>query len=71
MNLEESLDPLLWAKLPRSQSALDLLVTGVAGDARLAEIHAKHVADGVCSLKNELLLVWDGLRWSGVCANGR
>ncbi|HRF11312.1 MAG TPA: hypothetical protein PLR37_04125 [Candidatus Accumulibacter phosphatis] len=58
------LDPLGWAKRPRSQCALELLIQGAKdGDARLAEIHAKHLADGVCNDAGALLMRWDGLRW--------
>ncbi len=60
------LDPLGWAKRPRSQSALDLLDAGAkGGDARLAEIHAKHLADGVCNGAGRITARWDGLRWHG------
>lgn len=63
MNLDD-LDPLLWAKKPKSQCALALLITGAKeGDKRLAEIHARHISDGVCDESGRLLNRWDGLRW--------
>ncbi len=60
----EGLDPLLWAKRPKSQQALDLLSVGAKeGDARMVEILAGHVRDGVCSDSGKMLMRWDGLRW--------
>ncbi len=67
MNLESmfgDLDPLLWAKRPKSQCALDLLMTGAKeGDSRLVEILAGHVRDGVCNESGKLLQRWDGQSW--------
>ena len=58
------MDPLLWARRPRSQNALDLLMFGVkSGDPRLAEIFAGHVRDGVCDANGTLLLVWSNEKW--------
>jgi hypothetical protein len=63
-------DPLKWAKLPKSQTALDLLTAGAKeGDSRLAEILAGHVRDGVCSESGKLLQRWDGLAWRQADAN--
>lgn len=60
----DSLDPLLWAKKPRAQAAIDLLISGAKeGDSRLAEIHAKHRGDGVCDEGGRLLLRFDGVSW--------
>jgi hypothetical protein len=57
-------DPLKWAKRPRSQTALDLLTAGAKeGDSRLADILAGHVLDMVCSESGKLLQRWDGLAW--------
>lgn len=62
--VNEGLDPLKWAKRPKSQCALDLLMTGAKeGDSRLSEILAGHVRDGVCSESGKLLQRWDGLSW--------
>jgi hypothetical protein len=63
---DEHLDPLLWAKRPKSQSAMDLLIRGVkqGGDPRLAEIYSGHLSDGVCDESGNLLRRWDGLRWT-------
>lgn len=64
MKIDEELDPLLWAKKPKSQTALNLLRTGAnEGDARLVEILSAHVRDGVCDESGKLLQRWDGLRW--------
>ena len=61
------LDPLLWAKRPRSQTALDFVRRGSAGNTDLLEILQKHIADGVCDENGKLLMKWDGLRWVSVC----
>lgn len=59
------LDPLGWAKRPRSQCALELLMQGAKdGDAMLAEIHGQHLACGVCNAAGRLLVRWDGLGWA-------
>ncbi len=58
------LDPLLWAKKPKSQQAIDLLSAGAKElDARLVEILTGHVRDGVCAESGKLLVRWDGVRW--------
>lgn len=55
--------PLLWAKRPKSQQAIDLLTVGAKeGDARLAAVHAEHLRSGVCTEEGKLLMRWDGLR---------
>lgn len=54
----ESLDPLLWARRPQSQQALDLIVKEAKVDPRFKEIVEKHVADGVCSADLQLEYVW-------------
>lgn len=62
-----SLDPLRWAKLPRSQAALDLLSAWAkSGDDVPAEILAGHLRDGVCDDKGKLLVRWDGARFKVV-----
>lgn len=61
------LDPLMWAKRPRSQTALDLVQKGVnEGDSRLIAIHAEHIRNGVCDNAGKLLRRWDGLRWQRI-----
>ncbi len=64
------LDPLLWAKKPKSQQALDLLRVGakefVSG---FPEILAGHLRDGVCNEAGKLLLRWDGLQWVSIEAD--
>ncbi len=52
------LDPLLWAKRPQSQQALDLIVKEAKVDPRFKEIVEKHIADGVCSADLQLEYVW-------------
>lgn len=70
MKLEDSLDPLLWARWPKSQQAMDLLTAGAkAGDARLATIHAEHLRNGVCNEAGKLLLRWDGVSWLVLAAD--
>lgn len=64
------LDPLLWAKKPKSQQALELMATGAKeGDARMAEILAGHVRDGLCTESGNLLVRWDGMRWISLDAD--
>jgi len=70
---DEHLDPLLWAKRPKSQSAMDLLIRGVKqkdGDQRLVEIHSGHLANGICDESGNLLLRWDGVRWVSLYQDG-
>lgn len=69
MMLDE-LDPLLWAKKPKSQQALDLLTAGAKElDARLVEILTGHVRDGVCAESGNLLVRWDGMQWVSIEAD--
>lgn len=64
------LDPLLWAKRPKSQQALDLLTAGAkGGDERLSAILEKHLADGVCNEAGKLLMRWDGVTWISLAAD--
>ena len=66
-SLSGVLDPLLWAKRPKSQTALNFLRNGCdEGDARLQEIVRQHIADGVCTDDGQLLRRWDGLQWVSV-----
>lgn len=68
-SLSGGLDPLLWAKKPRSQTALDYVCRGAAeGNADLKSILEKLIADGVCTDKGRLLRRWDGIGWVQVSA---
>lgn len=59
-----SLDPLAWAKFPRSANALDRVIQASKdGDERFVEILSGHVRDGVCDDQGRLLLVWSDGRW--------
>ncbi len=70
MKIGEELDPLLWAKKPKSQQALDLLAAAAKeGDTTLVGILARHVRDGVADDKGKLLARWDGLRWVSLAAD--
>ncbi len=60
--ITDEIDPLLWAKRPKSQAAADLIKSGVASDRRLEEIWRQHIADGICAEDGKLLQRWDGLR---------
>lgn len=63
----EDLDPLLWAKRPRSQCAMDLLHAGVhEGDTQLTEIFSGHLRDGVCDDKGNLMMRWNHEQWRRV-----
>ncbi len=65
------IDPLNWAKRPRSQIALNFLRHGAAlGDSRLAAILAGHVESGVCDATGrQLLQAWNGASWTATeCA---
>ena len=71
-SLSGGLDPLLWAKKPRSQTAINLLSDGAkAGDKRLADILAGHVRDGVCDANGTLLRVWSNGQWVAPPGNMR
>lgn len=62
--LSDDLDPLLWAKKPRSQCALNLLRSGaVEGNKALAEILSGHVRRGVCNDQGKLLMRWRDGAW--------
>lgn len=62
-SLDEHLDPLLWAKRPKSQAAADLIKSGVSSDRRLAKIFHQHVKDGVFDEGGSLVHRWDGRKW--------
>lgn len=58
------IDPLGWAKFPRSSVALEYVIQASKdGDERLTEILASHIRDGVCDEQGKLLRVWSGGQW--------
>lgn len=58
------LDPLAWAKFPRSANALDYVIqASKTGDERFVETLAGHVRDGVCSASGKMLRRWDSGQW--------
>lgn len=61
----DTLDPLEWAKKPRSQVALDFLRRGAElGDSKLAGILSGHVTAGVCDAEGRNLRKWwNGYSW--------
>jgi hypothetical protein len=62
--LKPDLDPIGWAKFPRSANALDHIIqASKAGDERFRDILAGHVRDGVCDDKGQLLLMWSDGQW--------
>lgn len=65
-SLSGGLDLLLWAKKPRSQTALDFMRMGAAGNADLMEILQRNIADGICTDDGKLLRRWDGSQWVSV-----
>jgi hypothetical protein len=65
-SLSGGLDPLLWARNPRSQTALDSVRRGSAGNADLLAILQKHIADGICTEDGKLRRRWEGLQWVSV-----
>ena len=65
-SLSGGLDPLLWAKKPRSQTALDFMRMGAARNTALMEILQRNVADGICTDDGKLLRRWDGSQWVSV-----
>ena len=70
MKIGDELDPLLWAKKPKSQQALDLLAAAAKeGDTTIVGILSGHVRDGVADDKGKLLSRWDGLRWVSMAAD--
>ena len=58
-------DPLDWARHPRSDAALYVLVRGAERNRKLAEILKELQEIGVVSPDGKRLLAhWDGLRWA-------
>ena len=62
-NSDHCHDPLEWAKRPRSKRAIELLMSGVSSDPRLARIFRQHVEDGVCDEDGNMLKIWAAGRW--------
>lgn len=61
------IDPLLWAKRPRSTHALEHLLQCVKeGHSSLANILSKLISDGVCTAEGKLLKRWDCGQWVAV-----
>lgn len=52
------LDPMLWARFPRSQNAVDALFGGATTNAALAEIRDQHIAGGVCTAEGGVEYLW-------------
>lgn len=52
------LDPMLWAKHPRSSNAIDAVFSGANTSGALAEIRDKLIADGICSEKGQAEYLW-------------
>ena len=60
----EEIDPLGWARKPKSTYALQAVIdTAKSGDERFVTIFEKLVRDGVCTEAGKLLNLWDGQRW--------
>lgn len=53
-------DPLLWAKRPKSQTALNMLIDGATKSVALREIVADLKAAGICSEAGKLLKRYKG-----------
>ena len=63
----KELDPQMWARRIKSQTALYFLRKGCAeGDSRMQEIVRQHIADGICTEDGRLLRTWDGMQWVSV-----
>lgn len=56
----DDFDPLLWAKRPNSQKAMDMVIDGSKRSTALAQIVADHVANGVCTAAGKLLKRYKG-----------
>lgn len=63
ISTDKPLDPLDWAKRPRSQQAIDLVIRGSATSTELKTIFSQHVEDGVCDKNGKLLMRWFQGRW--------
>lgn len=56
-------DPLGWAKLPKSQQAIEAIFDLARRDRRFRAIRDEHIANGVASKTGRPLQVWDGRQW--------
>jgi hypothetical protein len=64
---DSDLDPLLWAKKPKSHHALQAVFDcATVGDPRFVEIKASLIRDGVCDESGRMVRRWDGNRWAMV-----
>jgi hypothetical protein len=53
-------DPLTWARKPKSQKALDMVLDGAKRNMALAQIVVEHVANGICNEAGKLLKRYKG-----------
>jgi hypothetical protein len=53
-------DPLTWARKPKSQKALDMVLDGAKRNMALAQIVVEHVANGTCNEAGKLLKRYKG-----------
>ena len=53
-------DPLLWAKRPKSQKAMDAVISGASRSDKLAEILADLRTNGICNAAGKLLKRYKG-----------
>lgn len=56
----EEYDPLIWAKRPKSQKAMDFVIDGAKRSMALSRIFADHVQSGVCNEAGKLLKRYKG-----------
>lgn len=69
---DANLDPIGWARRPRSYSALRAVIELARnGDTRFADILARLVEDEVCTASGRLMYRWDGGRWIRVADESR
>ena len=65
--ISAGLDPLLWARKPRSQHAFYRLKAGAdGGNTSLSGILGDLVEAGVCTGDGKLLYCWQGGQWVSV-----
>ena len=58
-----TVDPLEWARHPKSDATLQHLRRHMKRDLRLAAIYAELVEINVCTAEGKLLCRWDGHKW--------
>lgn len=60
-------DPLLWAKKPKTQKAMDFVIDGAKRSMALSRIAAEHIQSGVCNEAGKLLKIYEGGgKWASV-----